>query len=1354
MKQKVLQNGYKYPQNSFHPFFRSNINSFKLNTNITISDRNSTEVNIFANYLRVLQVEHVISCTVYQHNKIYFWIKNVTSYYALFTSERSQRFFFNERLKIYLGYRTIFRNVKYLSLRLINLLLLRAGIESNPGPNIDALKIITVNCNGLTNDLRLMQAIGRLKNNIRHCSSVIFLQETHNANLMLLENLWQGNVNVAVGTGGSRGVITLTTSDIVVKSFESDPEGRYIFTTIYLGKEYYINTANIYSPNNHGQAKNFYNTLFNNWDEYCNEVLRTLPTDNNLNSIIAGDLNCVINNSDLQNRNRTSSEKELAEVIESHMSNRGLLDSVLRSSNGNNFTWNRGNTFSKIDYIFVSHQIVAGIKAYDTVWDLVKSDHAAICLKVELYTIPNKGRSYPKLSALDISNSNDREELRREISEAITNFPKHWDPHQKLDYIKVVIRTKVLEIRSYNKITEAQLDSLRRELDEYSKYTYLSEAQANAFNNLRITIHNEEERQAEKLRIIAGVKWREEGERSTKYFLNSVKVREAFSLIDFLQTDHGKLDKPREILEYAKGFYEELYSLRPTIVEDRFFEKCPKLSAEATSDLDKELTIEELLSTLKTCKDSTPGLDGIPYSYYKTYASLLLPLILDAWKFTRTVNKLPESQLTSCISLIPKAGKDKHNIKNWRPISLSSCDLKIITKAMSLKVGRYLKEIISESQMGYVPGRDINFNNRLMRSAMAYCTDRNLDYILTSLDAQKAYDSVSHDYISKVLKAYNFPDSFINSVDVLNSNLKALVQVNGHMSIPFSINRGVKQGDALSCALFIISIDPLIRNIESNILISPLTMAPGCMIKTLAYADDIAVITTNCDSTLNEVFKEYNRLTQCSGLRLNADKTEIINLSIAGKRRSVVNYDNLTIQIEHGEAVTVCGNYISVDENAAYQKNITEKIIKLEQQLNRWKGRNLTINGRMIIIKTFAISQLIFSSQFQIIRPKDLRRIEHLCYTFMWNGRDRVRRTTIKSERQNGGINGIDVESFFRSIAVRQYIKSNNNLTLSIINNSSVIREDIKTLARVTLRRILLKQVLEYDNETEWLGKLPTTLLVKPYSIAHKLMESLNIGNVGSIKFDNFTRGTANKIRRCLPVSILTLIDQGNLTTHNDMNILLNYENKWFDIKKIQSKTLNFLIKQNLNKVVVYDPAARYNIKSDSFVNIRATWQHLWLIKNPTLRAVRHKILYKDVWCNDKRFKLGISKDDKCIICGNKETTFHQLFECTNARRCWAFFENLTGAKIDNNERGYASLIAVSNDLILEVIKACIFKFLIQIDRSSESSLSQLSRLISFYLKIEYTCVNKIIKNNGLQTRRLNNFLQKLEVSSQSNVVI
>ena len=105
----------------------------------------------------------------------------------------------------------------------------------------------------------------------------------------------------------------------------------------------------------------------------------------------------------------------------------------------------------------------------------------------------------------------------------------------------------------------------------------------------------------------------------------------------------------------------------------------------------------------------------------------------------------------------------------------------------------------------------------------------------------------------------------------------------------------------------------------------------------------------------------------------------------------------------------------------------------------------------MIILKTFAISQLIFSSQFQEIKKKDLKRIERLCYSFVWSGTDRVKRGILKAGRQEGGINGIDVESFFYSIALRQYFKSNNNLKLNIINHCPMIREDIKTIARTIL---------------------------------------------------------------------------------------------------------------------------------------------------------------------------------------------------------------------------------------------------------------------------------------------------------------
>ena len=76
----------------------------------------------------------------------------------------------------------------------IMIILIIGGIESNPGPEIETVKVITINCNGLTSDQRLLQAIGRLKKKIKTSTAVIFLQETHNTNIILLENIWRGNV--------------------------------------------------------------------------------------------------------------------------------------------------------------------------------------------------------------------------------------------------------------------------------------------------------------------------------------------------------------------------------------------------------------------------------------------------------------------------------------------------------------------------------------------------------------------------------------------------------------------------------------------------------------------------------------------------------------------------------------------------------------------------------------------------------------------------------------------------------------------------------------------------------------------------------------------------------------------------------------------------------------------------------------------------------------------------------------------------------------------------------------------------------------------------------------------------------
>ena len=464
------------------------------------------------------------------------------------------------------------------------------------------------------------------------------------------------------------------------------------------------------------------------------------------------------------------------------------------------------------------------------------------------------------------------------------------------------------------------------------------------------------------------------------------------------------------------------------------------------------------------------------------------------------------------------------------------------------------------------------------------------------------------------------------------------------------------------------------------------------------------------------------------------------------------SYLHTQIDIQHIDEITICGNLISRDQARCYEVNISQKIVKLNNQLNKWKNRNLTINGKMIILKTFAISQLIFASQFQVIRPKDVRRIEHLCYSFVWNGTDRVKRCYLKAEREEGGINGIDIESFFYTIAVRQFIKSNNYPKLAIINSSSVIKEDIKLHARVILRKLLLHQLINADInvavDRKWIEETRIDLFLKTYSKAHQLVDKLGISNVTSIARTGSRRGVINQIKRALPAKVSSLIDSHHLnpTDHCEFSILV--KGKLRNINKTTSKEINLQVKSILRKTVAFHPAEKYPLDRSLFRDIRNTWQNLWQISNPTLRAIRLKVLYKDIWCQEKRFKLGISGDPSCTICGETETALHQLFLCTNAQKFWNIgvrvAESLDQTISRTSHYFLTNMIEVTNDITIEIIKAVIFKLLIQIDRSKELSELDVKRTILHYLNIEHCSLSKRLKNNVTLLNNLHSIITKL----------
>ena len=166
------------------------------------------------------------------------------------------------------------------------------------------------------------------------------------------------------------------------------------------------------------------------------------------------------------------------------------------------------------------------------------------------------------------------------------------------------------------------------------------------------------------------------------------------------------------------------------------------------------------------------------------------------------------SQRRGIISLIPKKNKDKRMLENLTPISLLNIDYKILTKSIAKRLEKVLPKIINPYQTGYIKGRFIGENVRLIPDAMFHTKQRETPGIAIFLDFRKAFDTVKWDYLKAALQRFNFGPDILTWFDVIY-NASSCVLHNGHASDFFILERGVRQGFLLSGLLFVIGIELL-----------------------------------------------------------------------------------------------------------------------------------------------------------------------------------------------------------------------------------------------------------------------------------------------------------------------------------------------------------------------------------------------------------------------------------------------------------------------------------------------------------------------------------------------------------------
>ena len=220
-----------------------------------------------------------------------------------------------------------------------------------------------------------------------------------------------------------------------------------------------------------------------------------------------------------------------------------------------------------------------------------------------------------------------------------------------------------------------------------------------------------------------------------------------------------------------------------------------------------DVTFEEAYEAIKLMKNGkTPGSDGLPVEFYKKFFPIFGRDFVAMINVCNYLGRLSPSQRLSLITLLCKNREFHFFLNYWRPISLLNVDYKILSKSLSLRLKKAMPSIVHMDQTCSVIGRFIADNVHLLRNIFDFTEQKQIKCAFVNLDQAKAFDRVSIPYLLSVLQAFGFGPSFLRWIGLLYTDIHSSVIVNGHISPEFPVDRGVRQGCAISPLLYVLTI--------------------------------------------------------------------------------------------------------------------------------------------------------------------------------------------------------------------------------------------------------------------------------------------------------------------------------------------------------------------------------------------------------------------------------------------------------------------------------------------------------------------------------------------------------------------
>ena len=1146
--------------------------------------------------------------------------------------------------------------------------------------------------------------------------------------------LWDGQIYHSLSKSNhARGVCVMIRKQFQCNIINviKDDDGRKLMVNIEIDNKQY-SVINIYCPNNIKDRIDFLTDTMDWIDEFkCSDDI-----------IMCGDVNCVTDDLDRVTKLVDKSADALIKLKDTLK-----VSDIWRKLHPQvrDYTFidpSQRHSDSRIDVIMISDNLANYAQLSEHKYAPVP-DHKAVV--TQLCTSPNtRGKGYWKLNVSVLSDDEYVSGIRDIIKKTMTDY-------KCVTYIGGVWELIKIRIKEYSifysqrkakdksneiKNLEKEINDLNRKIDiDKTNSTKLYAERSLLKNNLDILYY----KNAVGAQIRSRSKWVEEGERSTSYFLNLEKYHQTKNCIHALRENGITYNKDSDILSITENFYTEVFNSKH-VPEDNVNEFLSTINMQNLSDNDKllcdaPLSEKECWNAMKAMKkNKAPGDDGLPIEFYVKFWEDIKVILMKVYKESYLKGSLPTSLRQSVISLIFKKG-DAMNITNYRPISLTNTDYRILAFILASRLQNVVDHIIDSNQVAYVKGRYIGSNIRLVLDIIEQYKNQDDEGLLVFLDFTKAFDSVEWNFLFEVLKRFGFGETFVQWIRVLYKDPSAVVKNNGHLSSQINISRGVRQGCPVSALLFIICMEVLALCINQNDDIKGLNLTPkgGNRIKMCQYADDSTLFLKN-EKELKLALDLLNRFGQVAGTKLNLSKCEGLWLGRSGNKQENCDLGNIKWPTN---PIRYLGIYIGQNDDECMKRNWKDKIDKLDSTLKQWKTRDLTLFGKICIIKSLALSKVVYSAALLCIPDNAVKEINCKIFRYLWGNRDRIKRKIATLSIEQGGLNMIDVKVHFESLKatwINRILNAKDSDKWAVIpkyklsklcyNQENIIYYtsfiNLRQFPQIIRLPKFYQEVICSYNKTKSISK---------EHFCNDILDQPLWGNQ-YVTFEGKTLWFKNWIES----GILTLRDvairNGKLDTQIISNRIINKSDIFREVHILRIALKPYEIPESINgenrllPIYVHKDVPFYqlinkksnffyqnmmsnndtrpscldfwNVNSPILITIpvlqRICYKKVKVIKDFKLAETNFKIIHNILPCNLNLYRWKLKPNSQCSICGDTETVIHLLYECTYAQTIWKYVENTLGFKNTLANVLFGLDLADDFNYVISIVCYCIYK--------------------------------------------------------------